>query len=403
MIGEQINNRFGGSGANKSYGIVAFSHLRWDFVWQRPQQFLSRFANTHPVLFIEEPEFVLAENDLPLMRVSSPQNNITVARMILPTKLGNRGPEFEKVAHKLTQKTIDDLNSSGAFNSPLLWFYNPMDTPWAVNQFNRRGVVYDCMDELSQFKFAPANLVKNEQQLLATADIVFTGGYELWLRKQKQHLNTHFFGCGVEYDHFAKAQLDETPIPADLKNIEHPILGWFGVIDERMDYDLVAKAAELKPEWHFVLAGPIVKVDPNSLPQGENIHWVGQKDYAELPSYCKAFDICMMCFAINDATEFINPTKALEYLATGTPVISTPVKDVVRQYKDFVDIAETAEQFVTLAEQRLNEKPVERIQKGISKAQQSSWETTVARMQELIEEAVAADDEVTELPVALLL
>jgi len=373
------------------YGIIAFSHLRWNFVWQRPQQFLSRFAKAHPILFVEEPEYVLEPGAAPQLTLEQPVENITVAKFIVPRDLG-RGPQFEEIAQALTEEAIEAVNTGGEFDSPLLWFYNPMDASWASFAFNRRGVVYDCMDELSQFKFAPDNLIENEKLLLAQADIVFTGGYELWTRKSKQHSNTHFFGCGVEYDHFAKAQEEGTAIPEDISSLKHPIIGWFGVIDERVDYDLIKQVAKAKPEWNFVMAGPVVKVDPNSLPKAPNIHWIGKKEYAVLPNYCKAFDICMMWFAINEATEFINPTKALEYLATGKPVISTPVKDVIKQYTDYVEIVKSPKEFIVCAENALSARDENRIQRGIEKARQSSWESTVARMQELIDEAIASND-----------
>jgi len=211
---------------------------------------------------VEEPEYTLAPGEKPELKLEQPQENITVARFIVPKNLG-RGPEFEQISLELTNEAIQAVNTGGEFDSPLLWFYNPMDASWAVYNFNRRGVVYDCMDELSQFKFAPQNLIDNEKLLLAQADIVFTGGYELWTKKAKQHPNTHFFGCGVEYDHFANARDKDTKLPEDVKDIQHPILGWFGVIDERMDYDLIATAAKAKPDWNFVMVGPVVKVDPN--------------------------------------------------------------------------------------------------------------------------------------------
>lgn len=381
--------------SEKAYGIIAFSHLRWNFVWQRPQQFLSRFARHHPILFIEEPEYNLEPGEAPRIQLDEVADNITVGKVQLAHDFDR--DRHAKVFPALAREMVERVNTNGAFDHPLLWFYNPMDAAWAIDSFDERGIVYDCMDELSQFKFAPANLVENEQKLIDAADVVFTGGYELWLRKSRQHPNAHFFGCGVEYDHFAKAQQDETEIPEDVERIRHPIIGWFGVVDERVDYDLVSEAAQMRPDWNFVLVGPVVKVDPNSLPKADNIHWLGQRDYSVLPNYCKAYDVCMMCFAINEATEYINPTKALEYLATGRPVVSTPVKDVVRQYAGLVDIAENAEQFVKIVEKALNAGDREKIDKGTAKARECSWETTVAKMRELIEEAVAQREQRTEL------
>src|SRR5438270_3257327 len=208
-----------------------------------------------------------------------------------------------------------------------------MDSSWSLGHFENRGIVYDSMDELSQFTGAPRSLINNEARLMEHADIVFAGGYELSLKKKKNHDNVHFFGCGVEYDHFAQAQDDSTIIPPDIDFMARPILGWFGVVDERVDYNLVGEMARMRPGWSFAMVGPVVKVDPNLLPHFPNLYFMGQRDYSVLPNYCRAFDICMMPFAINAATQYINPTKALEYFATGRPVISTPVKDVVNQYR----------------------------------------------------------------------
>lgn len=374
---------------NENYGIVAFSHLRWNFVWQRPQQFLSRFALKHPVLFIEEPDFRLADGEEPILHIERSGKNVTVATVSLSGSL--RGSE--KVGPLMlhyARMAIESVNEDGRFDNPLLWYYSPMEAAWSLGEIDGRAVVYDCMDELSQFAGAPPELIENERRLIEQADIVFTGGYELYLKKAKQHPHVHFFGCGVEYDHFSKAQNESTEIPEDVKNIGQPRIGWFGVVDERVDYPLLKRMAELRPDWNFVIVGPVVKVDPNSLPQAPNLHWLGGRDYKVLPNYCRAYDVCMMCFAINDATEFINPTKALEYLATGKPVVSTPVRDVVRQYADTVQIATTPEDFVACIERALTNPDQEMIRRGAEKAQQASWECTVERMQELIDEAVEA-------------
>src|SRR3954467_12983038 len=263
-----------------------------------------------------------------------------------------------------------------------------MDSAWSLGHFENRGVVYDCMDELSQFTGAPRQLVANEARLMDHADIVFTGGYELWTKKKQQHDNAHFFGCGVEFEHFNKAQDPNTVIPPDIDFMARPILGWFGVVDERVDYAMVGEMARMRPDWSFAMVGPVVKVDPNLLPHSPNLFWLGGRDYQVLPNYCRAFDICMMPFAMNAATQYINPTKALEYFATGRPVISTPVKDVVRQYSDLCDIVKTAEEFVAAEERHLRNRNPQRLQQAIEKAKQSSWESTVQTMQDLIQQAI---------------
>ncbi|HEY8747374.1 MAG TPA: family 1 glycosylhydrolase [Tepidisphaeraceae bacterium] len=370
------------------YGIVVFSHLRWGFVWQRPQQFLSRFARKHQILFIEEPLFdkpAGTEPDLTFHRVMP---NVTVVAPHVD-QTWNRNPKLPQKLLEWTRQAIAQMNENGEFDRPLLWYYSPMDSAWSLGQIENRGVIYDSMDELSQFSGAPRALVDNENRLMECADVVFAGGYELAQKKKKRHANVHFFGCGVEYSHFSLAQDPSTNVPPDIDFMSRPILGWFGVVDERVDYNMVGEMARMRPGWSFAMVGPVVKVDPNLLPHFPNLYWLGQRDYSVLPNYCRAFDICTMPFAINAATEYINPTKALEYLATGRPVIGTPVKDVVRQYSDLVEIVKTPEQFVEAAERLLKTPDTDRIQRGIDKARECSWESTVQQMQSLIKEAIS--------------
>jgi len=368
------------SASEPPYGIVVFSHLRWRFVWQRPQQFLSRFAEKHPVLFVEIVEF---DADEPRVELTSPTAGVTVLNLHVPPSMAG-SPELTDVIREAVREGMAHMS----IENPLLWFYNPMDAGWVLGWLENRGIVYDCMDELAQFRGAHPQLVQREKELIDAADVVFTGGIELYEKKSKQHPNTHFFGCAVEYDHFAQAQA-EGPIPEDLAAIPGPRIGWFGVVDERVDYDLLREVAAKRPDLSFVIVGPAIKVDPKEFPQASNLHWLGGRDYKELPLYCRGYDVCMMCFALNEATEFINPTKALEYLATGRPVVSTAVKDVVRQYEDTVRIAHDPDEFLAIVDDALTGGQVEMVARGIEKAKAASWENTVGEMQRLIDEAIA--------------
>ncbi len=371
------------SSTSPSYGIVVFSHLRWKFVWQRPQQFLSRFAEEHPILFVELGEFDGTPGEPPRVEIDSPQGNITV----LNVHLDPAAFKTESVTEAMRKAVREEMSRLGIEN-PLLWFYNPMDAGWVVGWLENRGIVYDCMDELAQFRGADPLLVQRESELIEAADVVFTGGIELYEKKSRQHANTHFFGCAVEYDHFAQAQNQE-PIPEDLAAIPGPRIGWFGVVDERVDYDLLRGSAAKRPDLQFVIVGPAVKVDPKGFPQAPNLHWLGGRDYKELPAYCRGYDVCMMCFALNEATEFINPTKALEYLATGRPVVSTAVKDVVRQYQDIVAVAHSTDEFLAKIDDALAGKQQAMVERGLAKAKAASWENTVGEMQRIIDEALA--------------
>lgn len=366
-------------------GIVVFSHLRWNFVWQRPQQFLSRFAAHQPVLFVEEPVIDLPEGHDPWLEMGTAAPSVTVAKVHLAA-LMNDSPKRGLELRRFTRMAIEASNGTSRFNSPLLWYYTPLDALWSLGHFENCGIVYDCMDELSQFKNAPPRLLEAERQLLKVADIVFTGGYELWRAKREQHPNVHFFGCGVEADHFGQARHDKTTVPADVRDLQGPVLGWFGVVDERMDCELIRRIAELRPEWSMAMIGPVVKIDPADLPKARNIHWLGARGYKELPAYCKGFDVCMMPFALNEATQYINPTKALEYMATGKPVISTPVADVVHQYANIIYVEKDAEGFVARIEEVLANPDAERRDRGLARASSSSWDSTVSRMQALIAE-----------------
>ncbi len=376
--------------ATGKYGIVVFSHLRWGFVWQRPQQFLSRFARHHPILFVEEPFFDLAPGSPSRLDLHGVMPNITVACPHCPPKAKD-DPNLIKHLREWTREAIDAVNGRGDFDNPLLWYYSPMDSGWSLGHFRNRGVVYDCMDELSAFTGAPTQLIENEKRLIEHADVVFTGGMELRDKKAALHPNVHFYGCGVEFDHFNQAADKSTAIPPDIDFLNRPIIGWFGVVDERVDYHLLAEIARLRPAWTFAIVGPVVKVDPNLLPHSPNLVWLGGRDYQQLPHYCAAFDVCMMCFAISKATEHINPTKALEYFATGKPVVSTPVKDVVRQYADIVRIASTPTEFVDAIAKSLHEADPDRIERGMDLAKQKSWEGIVASMRTNIADAVGSD------------
>lgn len=377
--------------ATDRYGIVVFSHLRWGFVWQRPQQFLSRFARKHEILFIEEPMFTLPEGQEPRLETHRVMPNVTVAALHAPASW-NRNPRLPEKLRESTKQAIQQMNEHGAFDKPLLWYYSPMDSSWSLGWFENRGIVYDCMDELSQFTGAPPALIENEQRLMSVADVVFTGGYELGNKKRQQHDNVHIFGCGVEFNHFSKARNRNAPIPADIDFVARPILGWFGVIDERVDYAMIGEMARKRPDWSFCMVGPVVKVDPAHLPHSPNLFWLGSRDYQQLPDYCRAFDVCMMPFAMNKSTEYINPTKGLEYMATGRPIVSTPVRDVVRQWSDICYIASTADEFIAAADEALNNPDISRIEKGLALARENSWERTVEKMQELIRDAIGKTD-----------
>lgn len=372
-------------GAQQPPVLLCFSHLRWNFVFQRPQHLLTRAARTQQVIFFEEPVFECGIRAQ--LRISTPEPNIMVATPCLPRGLTeNEADLFQRslLNDLLARQELTDRQQRERL---VLWYYTPMALRFS-GHLDAAVSVYDCMDELSNFKGAPAELKELERRLLERAKIVFTGGLSLYEAKRRLHRSVHAFPSSIDAAHFGKARDHEGPEPADQARLGRPRFGFFGVIDERLDTELVAAIADLRPDWQFAMVGPVVKIDPETLPQRPNIHWFGQKDYRELPGYLAGWDLGIMPFAINDATRYISPTKTPEFLAAGLPVVSTPVPDVVRTYGNgLVDIAATPEDFVARMEEAMARPREAWLEKVDSFLATTSWDRTWASMATLIEQA----------------
>ena len=367
--------------------LIVHSHLRWDFVWQRPQQVLSRIAGTRDVLFVEEPRFS-DDSAVPLLHVSEPMERIHRAVPRLPAALRTQPLASERLVKHLVQELVGPTGRLfGEFRAPIQWFYTPLPAATMLGAFDEVAVVYDCMDELSQFAFAPGELVERERQLLRAADVVFTGGRRLYEAKSRLHDNVHFFGCGVDAQHFGRALDPATGVAPELDGLPRPILGYIGVIDERLDYDLVAYLADRMPQATVAMVGPVVKVDMAALPQRPNIRWLGQQDYARLPAFLKGFDVALMPFALNKATEYINPTKTLEYMAAGRPVVSTAVPDVVHNFTPVVSIGGSHRSFLDAVQLAVDEPDVQLVDLGRRRARAASWENVAGGMARLMDDA----------------
>ncbi len=366
--------------------LVCFSHLRWNFVYQRPQHLMGRCARERRVFFIEEP---VASDGPAHMEVERDPSGVLVVKPHLPLGLN----EEETNA---AMKTLVDQFFAEEINEYILWYYTPM----ALN-FSRHLrpalTVYDCMDELSLFQGAPTKLKDLEQELISRADLIFTGGQTLYDGKRKGHDNVYLFPSSIDASHFGQARKPQAD-PVDQANIPHPRLGFFGVVDERMDLALLGELAQARPDWQLVILGPVVKVDPQSLPKFSNIHYLGMKTYDELPKYLANWEIALLPFALNDSTRFISPTKIPEYLAGGKPIVSTPIRDVVNPYgtQKLVSIAANAGEFVDAIETILHNKKEETatwLSKVDQLLAQNSWDYTWKRMMTLIESSIAAKDE----------
>ena len=345
----------------ETFDLVVASHLRWNFVWQRPQQLLSRLAGKHRILLIEEPEFAPeGETPSPVVCEVLP-NLVTLTPQVDRAECGDTPlwlwPCRDAIARQARQ-TLTALE----FRQRALWFYTP--TPDFLQQVvSPDMMVYDVMDELSNFKFAPPQLRENEKRLLGESAVVFTGGASLYDAKKTFNPNTHLFPSGVDAKHYETASDPDTVMPEWMQAIPGPRAVYIGVIDERLDHELLGKMAAARPDVQFLICGPIVKVDPAHLPQAPNLHYPGQQQYADLPRILSGADICLMPFAMNEATRFISPTKTLEYMATHRPIVSTPITDVVRFYSDIVYIGDTREAFLAQIDAAFNETQAERDRK----------------------------------------
>jgi UDP-galactopyranose mutase len=373
---------------SQSFDLVVASHLRWSFVWQRPQQLLSRLARDRRILFVEEPIYT-DDADAEIPTLEQVAHNITVLVPRVPRPDRDGAPVWAD-KERITRQVRQAIQALG-FKHRALWFYTPLPE-FMLHAVEPDMVVYDVMDELSMFKFAPPELKEQEARLLRRADVVFTGGASLYESKKPYNKNTHLFASGVDSRHYEKACDEATEVPEFVQAIPGPIATYIGVIDERLDYDIIAQMAASRPDVQFLMCGPVVKVDPNELPKAPNLHYPGQQKYEDLPRILKGSDVCLMPFARNDATRFISPTKTLEYMATHRPIVSTPIRDVERFFSDIVYLANDAQEFIQQIDVALNEHPAERSKRHLREEKilaEHAWDAIAANMHKLMEDAYA--------------
>jgi len=363
--------------------LICFSHLRWNFVFQRPQHLMNRFAREMDVIFWEEPvEIGPRETAYLQVREAPDAANVRVVVPHMPQGMPDE-------AREAALSRLLDAHLASVRGPLIAWYYTPMMLPFS-RDIDPDLTVFDAMDELSKFKFAPPHLLMLEQELLDRSDIVFTGGSSLYEAKKDRHHNVHCFPSSVDRTHFIKARARQFE-PADQEDLPRPRLGFYGVIDERFDTALLDEVARMRPDWSFVMVGPVVKISHDELPKRHNIHYLGGKTYAELPAYLSGWDVSLMPFAMNESTMFISPTKTPEYLAGGKPVVSTPIRDVVRHYGQLegVKIAATPQEFVAACEAalELSRHPESGwLAEADLMLSATSWDTTQARMAGLIGE-----------------
>lgn len=370
-----------------------FSQLRWNFVYQRPQHLISRMAKDYRTFYFEEPENIEKQEYKEYIEKTYKNESITATyyhyiseegvNVIVPLL---KTEDFHNIhlLEDIMKKAFKDFS----IEENIFWYYTPMALEYTAF-FSPKVIIYDCMDQLAAFKNAPPALLKLEKDLFKKADIAFTGGQSLYEAKKHYHHSVHCFPSSIDKKHFGRAAADLTD-PEDQKLITQPRAGFFGVIDERFDIDLLKEISSLLPDWSFVIVGPTAKIDPVTLPQAENIHYLGIKKYAELPGYLSNWDVAIMPFALNESTKFISPTKTPEYLAAGKKVVSTAVHDVVHPYEDLglVSIGRSSREFADQIKSSL-EKDQQWEEKVQEYLQDFSWDHTYEQMKKLVEEKLA--------------
>lgn len=375
------------------HDLICFSHLRWSFVYQRPQHLLSRAAETFRIHYFEESR--LEKVVEPRLDVSRAAQNVFV---VVPVLSDDSDPATRDV---ILRRLLDSYLESSCDSVDIGWYYTPMALRFS-GHLRFPVCVYDCMDELSQFKGAPREMKGLERLVMRRADVVFTGGLSLFEAKRSCHSNVHAFPSSVDVAHFLPARSAQAAEPSDLAGLARPRIGFFGVIDERLDLDLVGRIADIRPDWQFVMIGPVVKIDPADLPRRRNIHWLGGKEYVALPAYLSGLDIGFMPFALNEATRFISPTKTPEFLAAGLPVVSTPIVDVARTWGSWglVEIAANAQEMAERIELMLDQRGKDRsgwLAAVDRRLASTSWDTTWAGMLRLIRDAARRSEHARNL------
>lgn len=387
VTGNQATKGFEKLTETQISNVLCFSHLRWDFVFQRPQHLLTRWAKDVNVYYFEEPMFGDFETDT---LKETKDGKITVLTPLL--KHGMKEAEVSKYTELLLKNYI----KANKIDNYIAWYYTPMALTF-TSSLKPTLIIYDCMDELTGFKGAHPDLTKNERRLMKLADVVFTGGHHLYEHKKDLHNNIYPFPSSIDQDHFesGKGKSD----PSDQKSIPHPRAGFFGVIDERLDIELLGQLAAEMPDFHFIMIGPVVKIDPASLPKYSNIHYLGQKNYKELPQYLANWDVAILPFAKNDSTRFISPTKTPEYLAAGKPVVSTSIHDVVNPYgeKGLVQIADDVTAFAAAIRLALKQKEdATWIKKVSDNLKTNSWDITYDKMRKIVGKSLMQKDKIEE-------
>jgi UDP-galactopyranose mutase len=364
--------------------IICLAHLGWDYVWQRPQQIMSRFAARCRVVYIDPPAYEPLDEQVQL-RERIDASGVHVVQPIISDQLQlapmRRFQEYFQILQRIMEQSP---------SVTILWLYVLEALPLVESLASQLDlIVYDCMDDFHSLDNSPAGERQRqlETRVIDLADLLFTAGRSMYEARKDRHPLAYCFSAGIDLPHFKAACDPALPLAAALDSIPCPRFGYFGVLDDRLDWQLVAAVARQRPDWQWVFVGPKFHQWHAELPQAHNIHYLGQQPYRDLPAYLKGFDICTMPFVLSDHTRFLHPTKILEYLAGDKQVISTSLPDAVAMYGGIISFGDSVEAWLEVGEKLLGTTPEQRIIFQVQVApllEQSSWDGIVTQMWELM-------------------
>lgn len=296
-------------------------------------------------------------------------------------------PAVVKVNQRLLHFTFRLLRRRLGMENFQLWTFVPTSAQY-VGALEEDLLVYYCTDNWSQFSSVDGEKVGTMVQTLARkADVVFATSWPLVDKLAPHNLQTHLSSHGVKHAMFAKAVEDDTPLPPDLATLPGPVLGFYGLIEDWMDQDLIAYLAGRHPEWTFVFVGRVC-VDVSRLDKLPNVHFLGRKPHDELPGYCKGFSIGLIPHKVNELTIHMNPIKLREYISAGLPIVATDLPEM-RHYADHCTVARTYEEFERGVLATLEAETPERRRRRSATMKDETWDKKVARLGQIVLNAAA--------------
>lgn len=381
--------------------VVCISDLFWDEHWSSEQQIMSRLARRCRVLYVDRPVSILSfftgTSDASVgrqwlrwlgggMREEGPNLTVLTPAPLLPLRYN---PFVNRINSWIRRQSIKRALRKAGGDTPVLWIYAP-DAGELVGTLGEGYSIYYCADDWgagSQWWNSGRDIRAREMELAAKVDLVVGTSTNIVKRWKETHRNTLLVTNGGDVDSFKVARNPNLEIPEDLKKIPAPRIGYVGFVDARFDTSLYTRLAQARPDWNFVIVGPLMEKQVNlaQLKRLPNVHFLGPRTRGELPSYLKGFDVCTIPYICNKLAESIFPLKLFEYLAAGRPVVSTGLPELAG-YVNSLHVTHTPEEFENAIEKSLTD-PLPAVSESF--LSQNSWEAKADSLWATIQRAIA--------------